>query len=140
MIYLLIIIFLIFLFWPRISMWLRKLMLGRMEDAVRKATGQPTRKEERRQRRQQEKAAGKGRSSRFRRRSEPEAEENPVHPAAMMKEVAEDVEFTEIREFSQESIATETSGPGRRKRVVVEEQVEDAEYTEIKTKTSFTGK
>ncbi len=50
-----------------------------------------------------------------------------------MKDVAEDVEFTEIREFESESILEE-SDARRSRRIYREEQVSDAEYTEIHAK------
>ena len=49
-----------------------------------------------------------------------------------MKEYAEDVAFTEIREFSSDEVIAEEE-TGKNRRVYREEQVSDAEYVEIKT-------
>ena len=53
------------------------------------------------------------------------------HPARMMKEVAEDVQYTEVREYSQTTIHTESDGTST---TYTETQVEDVKFTEIKDK------
>lgn len=49
----------------------------------------------------------------------------------MMKEVAEDVQYTEVREYSQTTIHTES---GDTSTTYTETQVEDVKFTEIKDK------
>lgn len=98
--------------------WLQGYMARRAEDMLRKMAGQPTRKEERR-RTQQQKSSG------------PPPPPSHRHPAKMMNEVAEDVEYTEIREYSETTIEV-GSGPERQQRIYRESQVEDVKYTEIK--------
>ena len=64
---------------------------------------------------------------------EPQTPRSSQDAAAIMKDVAEDVEFTEMREFESESILEE-SDARRSRRIYREEQVSDAEYTEIHAK------
>ena len=137
----LIISIILLLLWPWIVKWTKKFMMRRAEDALRRAMGMPSRKEEERMRAAQEKnsrADTRGRSRSRRRR--PAAD---PHPARLMKQVAEDVEFTEIVNYSEE-ITVEGTSSSRQRRgrrpdndaIIVEEQVTDAEFTEIKTTSS----
>lgn len=129
-------IFLIFLLivallWPYIVRLLRRYMAGRAEDMMRRMAGMPSRKEERRRARRNNAASSGGNPgphSERRRHSAPSQD-----AASIMKDVAEDVEFTEIREFESESILEEEDSR-RTRRIYREEQVSDAEYTEIRTK------
>lgn len=121
---LLVIIVGLILFWPFIVRLMRWYMLRKSEDFVRRMAGAPTRAEEKRARKQQEKQTARP-GSRYRRRR---------RAAEMMNEVAEDVEFTEIREFTETDINI-GSGPKRQQRIYRESQVEDAVFTEIKKKT-----
>lgn len=128
-------IFLIFLLivallWPYIMRLLRRYMAGRAEDMMRRMAGMPTRKEERRRARKNRAAASGGNGP----RQESRRHRAPSQDAAsIMKDVAEDVEFTEIREFESESILEEEDSK-RARRIYREEQVSDVEFTEIRTK------
>lgn len=122
----LIIIILICAFWPAIVRLLQRFMARRAEDMVRRMAGMPSRKEEKRRRKQQQKQQEQRRS----RRHGPT--EDTGEGVRAMKEYAEDVAFTEIREFSSDEIIAE-EGTGKNRRVYREEQVSDAEYVEIKT-------
>ena len=126
----LLIIIALFLFRHQISAWIRAFMARRAEDMIRKMAGMPTRKEE--QRRAKEKARKeKAQSSRTAgRKSNRATTAAPEQAHRRMQEYAEDVEYTEIREFESVEIATETHDGKRR--VVVESQISDVEYTEIK--------
>lgn len=128
-------IFLIFLLivvllWPYIARLLRRYMAARAEDMMRRMAGMPTRKEERRRARRNNAApqgSDPGPHSARRRHGAPTRD-----AASIMKDVAEDVEFTEIREFESESILEEVDSR-RAGRIYREEQVSDAEFTEIRT-------
>lgn len=118
---------------PLLQNW----MLGKMEDNMRLMAGMPTRKEEKKARRQADKrqksgAASFRRAASGRRSSRGERSYRPDPDAIRyLQEFAEDVEFTEIKEFGDQS----EIGVQVRKtteKIRVEEQVEDAEYTEIK--------
>ena len=122
----LIIIILICAFWPAIVRLLQRFMARRAEDMVRRMAGMPSRKEEKRRRRQQQEQQ---RQNGSRRQGSPG---NPGDGVRAMKEYAEDVAFTEIREFSSDEVIAE-EGTGKNRRVYREEQVSDAEYVEIKT-------
>lgn len=122
----LIILVAIFLLWPWIVKWLRGYMARRAEDMMRRMAGMPPRKEEERRRREQNRER---RSERKRREAERRAEDG----LRSMREYAEDVEFTEVREFSESTIiGQEESG---KRRVYSESQVSDAEYTEIRERS-----
>lgn len=119
---LLIILLVLWLLWPYIMKWVQRLMARRAEDILRRMTGQPTRREEKRRRKQ----ADRNRAAR------PESPRAPEpHPARMMREVAEDVQFTEELDYSESRLDfEEETKQGRR--VYHERQVEDAQYTEIR--------
>lgn len=110
--------------------WFQRMMLRRTEDMIRRMTGMPSRKEEERRRRDRQKESGSNARARRGRASsrQPGHMDESAHQA--MRSYAEDVEFTEVREFSQTTISeSETGSDGSWH----ESQVSDAEFTEIKT-------
>ena len=125
-----IIFFLVLVFGPMLRRWLAPLlqrwMLRKMEDNMRRMAGMPTRKEEKKARRQAEKKRG-GAGERFRQA----ASRRPVRSTVgMLRYVAEDVEFTEIKEYSHDT----TQASAHTVKYKIEEQVEDVEFVEIKEK------
>ena len=134
----LVIIIVILLFWPWIAKWLKGFAMRRAEDMFRRAAGMPTRKEEEKARKRARKSRGDGYERRDQSRRARRNAPDP-HPASMMREVAEDVEYTEIVDYSSESYSYgEQTARGRKgtraERTVTEEQVSDAEYTEYRKK------
>lgn len=132
-----IILFIIFLLCRRwIYPWLAKRAQNRMEDYFRKAMGMPSRKEEQKMRRNY--ADDNKRNSRSSRRKN----HNSKHPNSdepiIPKEYAVDVEFTEIKEFSQSEIPDPPKNKSYWSKfssstsVHIDSQVEDADFTEIK--------
>lgn len=126
----LIILILLFLIWPLIrgpvSRWFNSFVSHRTEDVMRRMMGMPSRREEKRRRKQQaQKDSSTGRGYGRKRNASPPK----PHPAAMMKSVAVDVEYTEIREFESK---TTIDSDGKTTRIKTEEQISDAEYIEIK--------
>lgn len=124
----LIIIIILIFGWPYIWRWLRpyfyRWMQRRTEDYVRRAMGMPPRdKSGNRQGRTGNVYGGHERAD-ARRRGSHSREADPVIP----KEYAEDVEFTEVRSFSEE----EKIGGDTTVRFTQESQVSDAEIIEIK--------
>lgn len=119
------IILIVFLLWPQITRWITRLMMRSWEKKLRKMAGQfggaaPPPNE--------------GKRSGGRRRkcdTTPPQPRPKQHPARMMKEVAEDVQYTEVREYSQTTIHTESDGTST---TYTETQVEDVKFTEIKDK------
>ena len=124
---------------PWISRWSRQraaeFAARRAEDYMRRMMGMPSRKEEERARRQsrntgraserKDKAGWADQSySRRGRRHRPAR----YRAADLMRAVAVDVEYTEIREYSSATIAAD----GARVRVETEEQVTDVKFTELK--------
>lgn len=123
------------LFAPMVQRW----VLGQMEDRVRKMAGMPSRKEEKKARKR-EKAREKGGAERFRRaasaaRGKGRRERRPRSTVGLLRFFAEDVEFTEIKEFGKETPIGDGEPRGTRT-YVIEEQIEDVEFTEIKIKQS----
>lgn len=136
----LIIIFLVLLLFGRyLGPLVQKWMMGKMEDRFRRMAGMPTRKEERKMRREAMKNAAKGNphaQSGSRRKSGGGMNTNETrhpHSPIIPKEYAEDVEFVEIKSYSEEiRIEGEDTSKKKKEKVVYESQVEDAEFTEIK--------
>lgn len=118
------IILIVFLLWPQITRWITRLMMRSWEKKLRKMAGQfggatPPPNE------------GKRHGGRRQKGDTPPPQPKPKHPARMMKEVAEDVQYTEVREYSQTTIHTESDGTST---TYTETQVEDVKFTEIKDK------
>lgn len=116
----LIVLLIIALLWPYITRWISRYMARKAEDYLRDMTGMPPRDDKSRGK----KGRQSGRAARSGRGESRGAE--PIIP----KEYAEDVEFTEIKEYSEADLL-ETDDDGR---VYHESQVEDAVFTEIKTR------
>lgn len=118
------IILIVFLLWPQITRWITRLMMRSWERKLRKMAGQfggatPSPND------------GKRHGGRRRKGDTPPPQPKPKHPARMMKEVAEDVQYTEVREYSQTTIHTESDDTST---TYTETQVEDVKFTEIKDK------
>lgn len=120
----LIVILVVYLLWPSILRWLRRMMMRRAEDYMRRMTGMPPRPDSREGRRRSRDAGQE------RRRTAERGPRNNGDALRAMREVAQDVEFTETIDYSEE---TEITGEGRvrQKRTCREEQVTDAEFTII---------
>lgn len=142
---LLIIILLVILLWPYIGRWVapvvERWMIRRFEDQMRRMAGMPTRKEESKMRKEAKKRAGNRRQTsegewdafRDRRSSyERGAAKGRSHEPIIPKEYAEDVEFVEIKSYSEETVVSVDKAPEGDEHIMIESQVEDAEYVEIK--------
>lgn len=118
---------------PMIQRW----MLGKMEDNMRRMAGMPTRKEEKQARKRaakREKSGAAGfRNAAYGSRSAGRHSSARPNGVDMLRSYAEDVEFVEIKSYSREvEIGAGRDRDSRRSRTVVEEQIEDAEFVEIK--------
>lgn len=131
-----VILLLILVLGPVLRRWfapmLQRWMIGKMEDRVRRMAGMPTRKEERKARKRQgntrngapgEAAAGKRSYGSRRYRSFSST-------VGFLRYVAEDVEFTEIKEFDGDR----EIGHKIKVEYTLEEQIEDAEFEELPKK------
>lgn len=118
------IIFFLFLavifFWPQISAWLQRAAIRKAEKMFREAAGMPPRSKEKSSNRQHAQKQG-FRTSHQRYRSD-------YSPHIIPPEYAEDVEFTEIRTYSEDVFRKK----GEEIRVKQENQVSDAEWEEVK--------
>ncbi|MGN0237977.1 MAG: hypothetical protein ACI4AK_07840 [Lepagella sp.] len=128
-----IILIILIICWPWISPWLmrhiRNFVARRIENTIRRSMGVPPPPKQKRRRR-------------WSRKDEPEVHddgtsrqsgygEQPLgKPSDMMKQVAEDVEFTEYKEFEETTIG----GTPRETPYYREDQVSDADFVEIKDK------
>ena len=120
----LLILFLLIIGVPYLWRWLKPYFYRwaqrRTEDYIRSAMGMPPRDKSGSRRRQSPPPPPPyGRSSRG------YADEGPIIP----KEYAEDVEWTEVRSYSEE---TRIASDGKSARVITESQVSDAEIIEIR--------
>lgn len=135
-----VVFFLIVVLGPLLRRWIAPLFqrwaMGKMEDQMRRMAGMPTRKEEKKARKQRERMQREG-AERFRRAAAGSrsgaryGSRSTSHSTiGMLRYVAEDVEFTEVKEFGSDP----TPGGAHEVRYKVEEQVEDADFVEIKEK------
>lgn len=132
-----VVIFLVWLiFGSRINAWIRKktaqFIANRTEDYIRKATGMPPRDKSKSSKKQESRSdahrASGSRAYRSYRSSQDYYDPNgPIIP----KEYAEDVEFVEIKEFSQTDIDARFADGSRVE--YHESQVSDVEWVEIKS-------
>ena len=135
-------ILLIFVFWNPIMRWLKRQAANKAEDYLRQATGMPPRpgsRRERKMRREEEKqrrnnngnnAYGGQYSSSSREYGRSHRnygyDDEPIIP----KEYAEDVEFVETKDYSNEE---KTDSSANSTTQYNESQISDVEWTEIKT-------
>lgn len=120
----LLILLLLFLLWPTIMRWLRGYMSRKAEDYLRRMSGMPPR--EKNSRKSRTSTSGSTAGSESRRGRAATHDDDPIIP----REYAEDVEFVEVKEYSESvSIGEDSSGVS----YTVESQVSDVEYREIKT-------
>lgn len=135
-----IVLVLLWLVWPvvtrTIRTWVMRKLQRRAEDYMRAAAGMPPREETKRARRsakgtnrQENRAQGASGASRQRRTYR--SSDEPLIP----KEYAVDVEFTEIKEYS-ETVTIGPEGQTAETREWHESQVSDVEWTEIKNHAS----
>lgn len=123
---LLIVIF-FWLIWPPISRYLKRKAMERAEDYVRSSMGMPPRDKNRNKR---SGSTTQGAYYRQRREEGNYHHKNSDHPI-IPPDYAEDVEFTEIKEFHQKEIHT-GSNPKDKETIYHESQISDVEFTEIK--------
>lgn len=113
--------------WPYISRWLKRKAMERAEDYMRRSMGMPPRdKKSRRKSSQQESSE---RSYYGRERRNPFGPEKYGNEPIIPKEYAEDVEFTETKDYSESRVDKEEKN-GRE--YYHESQISDAEYIELK--------
>lgn len=120
LIIILIVIF-FWLVWPSVARWLKRKTIEKMQESILRQMGMPPPPKEKRKRR--EKTSGRGNNPGPGMRS---PHSGPIIP----KEYAEDVEFVEIKEYSETTVETRK---GTRTEIYHESQVSDAEWVEIKS-------
>ncbi|MCH5239194.1 MAG: hypothetical protein J1F38_03135 [Muribaculaceae bacterium] len=113
--------------WPFIARWLKRKAIERAEDYMRASMGMPPRdkKSSKRDNNYSESQTFYQRERKNPRESS-KSRNNPIIP----KEYAEDVEFTEIIEFSEETIISKKNKENIN--IYHESQISDVEWTEVK--------
>lgn len=124
MAYILIIIIVLVAIWPVLRPYVARWMQHRTEDTIRRMMGMPSRKEEKKARRRAEKEAQSNQASR--RQYKSPHPQGPIIP----KEYAEDVEYTEYKEYTRKETVINAD-----KTSFHESQVEDVEYKEVRKQT-----
>lgn len=112
------------LFWPWIKRWIAQLIARRTEDMIRKMAGMPSRKEEEKMQRNKKKSQNNPYYSQHK-------PQNSQTPHQAMQQYAEDIEFTEFKNFSSSTVIDEDP---YKTQTWNETQITDVEFTEIKTK------
>lgn len=121
---LILIVVFFWLFWPSISRWLKKKAMNKAEDYLRSSMGMPPRDQTKTNTRN---SSGRYYKGSNRQNNTTHGSHEPIIP----KEYAEDVEFTETKDFSYTSRQESTSQSHTT--TYHESQISDAEWTEIKT-------
>ena len=123
---LILVVLFFWLFWPTVSRWLKRKAMERAEDYMRAQMGMPPRDRKKEKQKQKDESQNNGYYQGRRR--------NPFGPDAygkeplIPKEYAEDVEFTETKDYSE----TEHINHKPTTETYHESQISDAEWTEIK--------
>lgn len=125
----LIILILLIIFWPYIWRWLRpyviRWMQHKTEDYVRRSMGMPPRDKKR-----SNESSETGRQQQTRASRRDSSRRRWYHSGSVIpKEYAEDVDFSEVRSYSEERAFLKGDGEIKYKQ---ESQVSDAEVIEIK--------
>lgn len=125
LIVLIILIFGVPYLWRLLRPYFYRWMQRRAEDYMRNAMGMPPRDKSRQSSRQ---TSSSGRSQ-YRGASTGQKRRQPSGGPVIPKEYAEDVEYTEIRSYSEDTVIADDGGEVR---YASESQVSDAEILEIK--------
>ena len=123
---LILIVVFFWLIWPAISRWLKRKAMERAEDYMRKSMGMPPR--DKSKKRKQSNDFQQQNSSYNRQRRNPFGPDKYNDEPLIPKEYAEDVEFTETKDFS----SSETANHSKKTESYHESQISDVEWTEIK--------
>lgn len=133
----LILLLVLFMLWSRIMSWLQpyiqRWMARRIEKFVRNAAGMPPPPKQKKSRARRENAghsAPQGDAYRSRAGYRDRQDDEPVIP----REYAEDVEFTETVDYSEDRFTDRDGREHTSTRIRTESQVSDAEWEEIKGK------
>ena len=125
---LILIVVFFWLIWPTISRWLKRKAMERTEDYIRKSMGMPPR--DKKKKNQSGNTSSQNQDSYYQgQRRNPFGRDRYSHEPLIPKEYAEDVEFTETKDFSSSETKINTGG---KTEIYHESQVSDAEWTEVK--------
>ena len=114
------------LVWPVISRWLKRKAMERAEDYMRSKMGMPPRDKKKNKREQ----GSSSQNNYYRQeRRNPYGHGRYGNEPLIPKEYAEDVEFTETKDFSESQYHREKTG---KVETYHESQISDAEWTEVK--------
>ena len=128
---LILIVVFFWLFWPMISRWLKRKAMERAEDYMRRSMGMPPRDKKKKKSDQSQNTSSQSQGNYYyqRQRRNPFGQDSHTDEPLIPKEYAEDVEFTETKDFSSSESRRNT---GEKLEIYHESQVSDAEWTEVK--------
>ena len=117
------------LIWPAISRWLKRKAMEKAEDYMRSSMGMPPRDKKRKKSQGDQAESSQYSYDNGRQRRNPFGQRRHVNEPIIPKEYAEDVEFTEMKDYSGKDIKIESP---EKSETFHESQISDAEWTEIK--------
>ena len=123
---LILIVVFFWLIWPIIARWLKRKAIERAENYMRASMGMPPRDKKKNRK---EDSYRNENSYYDRQRRNPFGSDSYTREPLIPKEYAEDVEFTETKEYSK---STSDSSDNKSFTSYHESQISDAEWTEIK--------
>ena len=117
------------LVWPAISRWLKRKAMEKAEDYMRSSMGMPPRDKKRKKSQEENAESSRYSYDNRRQRRNPFGQGKYGNEPIIPKEYAEDVEFTEVKDYSGKDIKIESPDKSE---TFHESQISDAEWTEIK--------
>lgn len=130
---LILIVVFFWLVWPAISRWLKRKALQRAEDYMRASMGMPPRDKKNKARDKFNSYSSSRGSYSGNKRRNPFGADRYSNEPIIPKEYAEDVEFTETKDFSETEHFRHDTSTGE---TYHESQISDAEFIEIKKSRS----
>lgn len=127
--------------WPVIARWLKRKAMERAEDYVRASMGMPPREKRKRGGKKKDNEDFSGYQSYSspgggRERRNPFGPDRYTKEPIIPKDYAEDVEFTETIDYSEDHLEIKRESSSTSSSVDQESQISDAEWTEIKKSRS----
>lgn len=126
---LILIVVFFWLLWPTISRWLKRKAMEKAEDYMRSSMGMPPRDKKKNKNRRGNENTSQNANYYQRERRNPFGPDRYGQEPIIPKEYAEDVEFTETKDYSETEQRTTSDG---KVETYHESQISDAEWTEVK--------
>lgn len=117
------------LIWPAISRWLKRKAMEKAEDYMRSSMGMPPRDKKKKKTESYQNVKSQDSYYNQRQRRNPFGQDSYGKEPLIPKEYAEDVEFTETKDYSDNETHIHSS---QKVETYHESQISDAEWTEVK--------